>query len=916
MSRFKEFWTPQRILDAALVVSVIFVTVMALHPNLLISRTLITGGDTGSHLAGPAYLKTTGNIFNFTPWYPGWFDGIPLYTYYFVLPDVLISFFSYVVGFAVAMKLGTILGSVLLPVAAYAMGRLFRAPRPVPVALAMATLPFLFDASFTIDGGNLFSTMAGEYAFSLSLAFALLTIGLFARGLRTGKGYWLAALSLSLTLASHVLPWLFSLGAIAVLVIFELLYRRGVGEELPRRRAPDDNRANGFCVGLGVLCLAFLPFFFDSTFAVNSTGTFSVREPVLSLLITLALALVVIARFRYGVPKRRDYWLIAADVAATGVSFFVVNRYGFVLLLACVALELFQRRGGDASSAHNFARGDYARPVRFAVVAGLLSVGLSAWWLFPFATTQSLTDSLGYVNQNVNSWRGIFTLLGWFNASGGAAGDRWVIVAAGVAVVAAFFVRDRLGMALAALTVGSFWAFALDPQSAIWDQRLMPFWYVTIHLIVGWMVGYAAWRWAERVPARFRWAAFFQEGSNITHADEDEPVPVTESVVVEESLSPASSDPHRLSRRLFRATCAVGLLGLLSTVPGQITPLANDLHLATGGNQVSAWAQYNYSGYQTKSGWPEYHDIITTMTKVAAKYGCGRAMWEYSFNQENPMGTPEALMLLPYWTNNCVDSMEGLLMESSPTTPYHYLDQSELSVAPSNPQVGLNYGPLDVTLGVRHLQMLGVKYFMAFSPQVIAQAGADPQLTLVAKTRTFPAPGAQWRIYLIKNSPMVQALRHDPNVVANVASQAKWLVANQTWWLTPSLQKVYLAMSGPSSWPRAAHVTSMTSTATLPSVSVTQVKVGLQSLSFHVSRVGVPMLVKISYYPRWHVTGATGPYRVSPNLMVVVPTSHTVSLNYTSTPALSIGNVVSDLTVLAGLIAVFFMFKRRRLARR
>jgi hypothetical protein len=74
--------------------------------------------------------------------------------------------------------------------------------------------------------------------------------------------------------------------------------------------------------------------------------------------------------------------------------------------------------------------------------------------------------------------------------------------------------------------------------------------------------------------------------------------------------------------------------------------------------------------------------------------------------------------------------------------------------------------------------------------------------------------------------------------------------------------------------------------------------------------------VKISYYPRWHVTGATGPYRVSPNLMVVVPTSRDVSLNYTSTPALSIGNIVSDLTVLAGCVTVFLVLKRRRIARR
>jgi hypothetical protein len=378
-------------------------------------------------------------------------------------------------------------------------------------------------------------------------------------------------------------------------------------------------------------------------------------------------------------------------------------------------------------------------------------------------------------------------------------------------------------------------------------------------------------------------------------------------------LGPAST---WRARRVYRATCVVALLGLLSTVPGLITPLAKDLHLNTGGDQVSVWAQYNYSGYQSKPGWAEYHDLIETMERVSKRYGCGRAMWEYSFTQENLFGTPEALMLLPYWTDNCIDSEEGLLMESSPTTPYHYLDQSELSAAPSDPQVGLQYGPLDVALGVRHLQMLGVKYYMAFSPSVIAQAGADSQLQLIAKTKSYPTPGAQWRVYLIKHSAMVVPLRHLPDVVANISSQSSWLLANQTWWLNPHLQGVLGAMSGPADWPRASSITTMTTSATLPKVEVSEVKVGLQTLSFHVNRVGVPMLVKISYYPRWHVTGADGPYRVSPNLMVVVPTSRDVTLAYTSTPALSVGNVVSDITVIAGLIVAVFAFKRRRAARR
>jgi hypothetical protein len=928
MNRLRTFWTPARVLDASLIAAVIVITIWSLHPNLVFSSSLLTGGDTGSHLAVPAYLKTTGNVFNFTPWDPGWFAGFPAYTYYFVLPDVLATFASYIVGFAVAFKLATVLGSVLMPITAYAMGRLFRAPRPIPIALAMATLPFLFDATFTIDGGNLFSTMAGEYAFSLSLALALLTIGLFARGVRTGKGYWLAAIGLSLTLASHVLPWMFVLGAVAVLVVVELMYRRGVGDPFDRRRAAE-GRPNPFAVGVGLLCLAFIPFFFDTAATTNSTGFLSTREATYSLLFSVLLALFTLTRAWQTYYSRRGYWLVAFGAAATIASLFVALRFSFAAILAMIAFELFLRRG-DATHPRLEGRGDYSRPLRFAIGAGVLSLGLSAWWLFPFATSQSLSDSLGYTNVSVVNLRAIFSTLGWFNATGGAAGDRWVIVMAGVAIIVAFAVRDRLGMVLATLTILSFWAFVLDPQSAIWNQRLIPFWFITIHLAAGWLVGYLAWRWANRTPAKYRRVPFYVKGSDIGYAGESDEASelVARTAAIDTTSVVASGEPPSLTEvpdtssdsfwrrtRVFRATSVVAVIGLLSTLPGLITPLANDLHLATGGNQVSSWAEWNYSGYQSKASWPEYHDIITTMSRVASRYGCGRAMWEYS-SSENRFGTPEALMLLPYWTNNCVDSMEGLLMESSPTTPYHYLDQSELSVAPSDPQVGLNYGPLNVKEGVEHLQILGVKYFLAFSPAVFAQASRDPSLKLVATTKTWPAPGAQWRVYLIKNSPIVTSLAHAPNVVSSSTGMANWLNANQTWWLTPTLWPVYLAESGPASWPRAKSVSTMTTTASLPKVAVAHVKVGLQSLSFHVNRVGVPMLVKISYYPRWQVTGASGPYRVSPNLMVVVPTSKDVSLVYGNTPIVTLGNVLSDVTVIAGLITLVVALRRRRIARR
>ena len=107
---------------------------------------------------------------------------------------------------------------------------------------------------------------------------------------------------------------------------------------------------------------------------------------------------------------------------------------------------------------------------------------------------------------------------------------------------------------------------------------------------------------------------------------------------------------------------------------------------------VPAWATWNYSGYESsgKARMNEYFGLISTMTKVGKNDGCGRAMWEYE-PQLNEMGTPDALMLLPYWTDSCIGSMEGLYYESSATTPYHFLNAAELSEQPSDPVRGLNY---------------------------------------------------------------------------------------------------------------------------------------------------------------------------------------------------------------------------------
>ena len=132
---FHEF-SPLGILDVVVIAAVLVAILWQLHPNLIFSSTLLTGGDTGSHLVWAQYLHAQSNPFNFTPWYPGWYDGMPLFTYYFILPDLFASLLTYVIGFAVAFKLATIVGSLLLPITAYSLGKMFRAPRPIPLGFS------------------------------------------------------------------------------------------------------------------------------------------------------------------------------------------------------------------------------------------------------------------------------------------------------------------------------------------------------------------------------------------------------------------------------------------------------------------------------------------------------------------------------------------------------------------------------------------------------------------------------------------------------------------------------------------------------------------------------------------------------------------------------------------------------------
>jgi hypothetical protein len=324
----------------------------------------------------------------------------------------------------------------------------------------------------------------------------------------------------------------------------------------------------------------------------------------------------------------------------------------------------------------------------------------------------------------------------------------------------------------------------------------------------------------------------------------------------------------------------------------------------TSGRAVAdGWTRYNWQGYEGRPSYPAYHDLVQTMDGLGEDRGCGRAIWENN-SANSEYGTTMSLMLLPHWTDGCIGSMEGLFFEATASTNYHFITAAAVSESSSNPVRQLRYTNNDADIGVRHMQDLGVRYLMVRTDAAKAEAATNPELEFVAVSGT-------WEIYEVQGSNIVEALDVAPVVVdqapgndwykpgdareRNLELGTSWFQNRETWPAIP-------VDEGPEEWQRVtasivqdqriepfddqrrkvdyvAPDGGLVPTE-LPDVAVTDVEIRQQSLSFSVDELGVPVIVKVSYFPNWNVSGADGPYRAGPNHMIVIPTSNDVELTY------------------------------------
>lgn len=596
------------------------------------------------------------------------------------------------------------------------------------------------------------------------------------------------------------------------------------------------------------------------TLTSNLAGEFSFT-------LALAFALAFLGVLAVALRDGRARAPAAALLAAVVLSHLVVAIFAVVGALVVWVAHRPRRTVGRA-----------------AAIGGVAAL-LTAVWTLPLLATFSYTVSMNY--EKIRDYRA-YLLPSYFWPAYVLGG-----VALGVAVA-----RRRKATAVTAVITAIFGAvFVVWPQSHAWNLRFLPFWYLGLYLLAA--VG----------------AAEVLRGVSAAVA------------------GAATAGVDGVGRQPGRRAVAAGLAAVLAGA------VLYGVHANRG--YLPFWVNWNYSGYQDTTGtkpkpWAEYHDLMTTMEALPP----GRALWEGG-GAIDAYGTSLALELLPHFTGGRIDSMEGLYFESSATTPYHFLAAATLEGPgnASNPVRGLHYRSLsDFGLGVRYLQLLGVRYYLAHSDEARAAAEADDRLREVA---TVPdrdgRPPDGWTVFEVERSRLVEPLTSTPVVVVGARARRAeacygasgrgadvgpvldaWQCLSVRWFDDPAALDRPLAAGGPRSWPRIdaeqvrrGRFAPAGEPDRLPEVVVGDVSAGDDRISFDVSRTGVPVLVRVSAFPNWRARGADGPWRATPNFMVVVPTSRHVELVYARTPAEWLG-FLGTLAGVAGLVALVVVDRRRR----
>jgi len=250
-------------------------------------------------------------------------------------------------------------------------------------------------------------------------------------------------------------------------------------------------------------------------------------------------------------------------------------------------------------------------------------------------------------------------------------------------------------------------------------------------------------------------------------------------------------------------------------------------------------------------------------------------------------------------------TLEGVHSQASLQTHAVYYVASELGAASPNPFRKRDYSMFDTEAALRHLRLFDVSQVVALSPQLVASLDARPDAR-----RALRIPP-----YVVYDLAGAGGGYVEPLAYAPVRSSPRgWRDKSYRWFTRKPLAKAHLVFTDDPRFTVAERDEWLAPPEVpLPGGVEASAAVADESIVVTTNRIGHPLLVKVSYHPRWRAEGADGPYLVSPALMLIVPRQPTVRLFYARTRADDAGLVLTAGALLAGLgvLAGAWLARRR-----
>jgi len=299
---------------------------------------------------------------------------------------------------------------------------------------------------------------------------------------------------------------------------------------------------------------------------------------------------------------------------------------------------------------------------------------------------------------------------------------------------------------------------------------------------------------------------------------------------------------------------------------------------------IPFWLKWNYEGFETKSSWPEFKSLVDYLKTLPP----GRIMWEYRAEYDT-FGTPRILENLAIWTNH--PTFEGLLIESSLSGYFHFINQAETTKTPTSAIAGLKYPSFNFANGIKHLQLFGAKYFLAYTSDI--KKLANQYLKPIATIKSFS-------VYEVPDAELV-------TLVPQIELRPKikgWLDQSINWYEQMDFSKFIVFYQNKK---ELLEINSSLQPSNTAQSKISVIEIKKDSLAFETENLYQPLLIKITYFPGWRVKGGLGPYLISPSFMMVIPTQKQVTLTFGYNLWDKIGLII---TLISVVIIVFLIIQK------